>query len=110
MVSQKPFISQEICHIDLNGERSICNVYAYIKSLSRIVEIENKICQRFFKLNTPVEYRMIMSLEGIPASNSPRQIDHQKCTILANDTVVLDVILQNYSKESLLEDAICEDC
>ena len=28
MVSQKPFISQEICHINLNGERNICTVFA----------------------------------------------------------------------------------
>ena len=48
-----------------------------------------------------------MTLEGLHTSNSPRQIDHPKCNILANDTVVLDVILQNYFKELLLEDVIC---
>ena len=45
MVSQKPFISQEICNINFNDERSICTVSAYIKYFLNIVEIENKICQ-----------------------------------------------------------------
>ena len=31
MVSQKPFINQDICHVNLNGERSICTVSTYIK-------------------------------------------------------------------------------
>ena len=31
MVSHKPFINQEIFQINLNGERSICTVSAYIK-------------------------------------------------------------------------------
>ena len=60
---------------------------------------------------TPVEFvsdKLIMSLEGLPTSNSPRQIDHPKFTILANDTVVLDLILQNYFQESLLEYVICD--
>ena len=51
-----------------------------------------------------------MSLDGLHTSNLPRQIDHPKFTILANDTVVLDVIFQNYFQESLLEDVICENC
>ena len=46
MVSPKPFISLEICHINLNGERNICTVSAYIKQFLSIVEIDNKICQR----------------------------------------------------------------
>ena len=50
-----------------------------------------------------------MSLEGLIISNLPRQIDHPKCTILENDTVVLDVIFKNYFKESFLEDVICEN-
>ena len=50
-----------------------------------------------------------MSLEGLPTFNSPRKIYHPKCTILANDTVILDVIFQNYFHESLLEDVICEN-
>ena len=53
---------------------------------------------------------MIMSLERLPTSNSPRKIDHPKCTILANDTVVFDFIFHNYFQESLLEDVICENC
>ena len=51
-----------------------------------------------------------MSLDGLHTSNSPRQINHPKCTILENDIVVLDVIFQNYFKESLLKDIICENC
>ena len=31
MVSEKTFISQEICHINGNGERKMCTVSAYIK-------------------------------------------------------------------------------
>ena len=102
MVSQKPFINQEIFHINLNGERSICTVSAYVKEFLSIVEIENKICQICSKLKTPVELisdKLIMSLEGLPTSNLPRQIDHPKCTILTKDTVVLDVILQKYFKD-----------
>ena len=72
ILSQKPFISQEICHINFNGERSICTVSTYIKEFLSIVEIENKICRRCSKLKTPVELiydKMIMSLEGLPTSN-----------------------------------------
>ena len=77
-------------------------VSAYIKELLSIVEIENKKCHRCYKLKTPVELfteKLIMSLDGLHTSNSPRQIDHPRCTILANDTVVLDVIFQNYFQE-----------
>ena len=31
MLSQKPFINQDICHINLNGERSIYTVSKYGK-------------------------------------------------------------------------------
>ena len=51
-----------------------------------------------------------MSLDGLHTSNFPRQIDHPRCTILANDTVILDVTFQNYFQESLLEDVVCENC
>ena len=54
--------------------------------------------------------KLIMFLEGLPTFNSPRKIDDPKFTILENDTIVLEVILQNYVKESLLEDVICENC
>ena len=50
-----------------------------------------------------------MSLDGLHTSNLPRQFDHPKCKILNNDTVVLDVIFQNYFQGSLLEDVICGD-
>ena len=59
---------------------------------------------------TPVELvtdKMIMSLDGLDTSNLTRQIDHPKSTIFANETSVLDVILQNYFQESLLDDVIC---
>ena len=51
-----------------------------------------------------------MSLDGLHTSNYPRQIDHPKCKILENETVVLDVIFQNYLQGSLLGDVICENC
>ena len=60
-------------------------------------------------MKIPVELvtdKLIMSLDGLHISNSPRKIDHPKCTILENDTVVLDVIFQNYFQESLVEDVI----
>ena len=76
-----------------------------------ILETENEKCHRCSKLNTPVELvtdKLIMSLDRLHTSNLPGKIDHPKCAILANDTVVLDVIFQNYFQESLLEDVICE--
>ena len=57
----------------------------YIKEFLSIVEIEYKIFQICSKLKIPVELvsdKLVMSLEGLPTSNSPRQIDHPKCTIL----------------------------
>ena len=50
-----------------------------------------------------------MSLDALHTSNFPRQIDHPKCTILANYTVVFNVIFHHYFQESLLEDVICEN-
>ena len=67
-----------------------------------IVEIKNKICHRCSKLKTTVELvtdKLIISLDGLHTSNSPGQIDHPKCTILAKDTVILGVIFQNYFPE-----------
>ena len=66
---------------------------------------------RCSKLRTPVELvtdKLIMSLDGLHTSNMSRQIDHPKCTILENDTVLLDAIFQDYFQESFLEDVICE--
>ena len=85
----------------------------YINEFLIIVETENKKCQRCSKLKTPVEVisdKMIIIHEGLPTSNPPRQMDHPKCTILTKDTVVLDVILQKYFKDSFLDDVICENC
>ena len=51
------------------------------------------------KMKTPVElvtHKPIMCLGGSHTSILPRKIDHPKCTILANNTVVLNVIFQNY--------------
>ena len=73
----------------------------YIKKFLSIVEIENKICQRCSKWKTQVELisdKLIMSLEGSPTSNLLSQIDHPKCTIFTQDTVVLDVISQKCFK------------
>ena len=38
--------------------------------------------------------KLIISLDGLHSYNFPRKIDHPKCTILAKDTVVLDVIFR----------------
>ena len=76
-----------------------------------IVEIDNKKCHRCSELKTPVELvtdKLIMYLDGLHTLNSPRKMDHPKCTILANDTVVLNVTFQNYFQVSLLEDVICD--
>ena len=64
-------------------------------------------------MKPPVEVisdKLIMFLEGLPTSNSSRQIDHPKCTTLTKGTVVLDVMSQNYFKDSLLHDVIFENC
>ena len=54
-MSLELFSNQEICHINLNGEKIICTVSTYIKEFLSIVEIDNKIFQRCSKLKTPVE-------------------------------------------------------
>ena len=67
----------------------------YIKEFLSIVDIENKKYHICSKLNTPVELgndKLNMSIDGLHTSNSPRKIYNPKCTILANDSVVLDVI------------------
>ena len=69
-----------------------------------------KKCSR---LKTPVEAvsdKLIMFLEGLPTSNTSRQIDHPKYTSIKNGTVVLDQIFHNYFNDSLLHDVICENC
>ena len=112
MVPKKPFISQKICCIVDNGERKLRKVSAYIKDFLGILKVENKKCHRCSKLKTPVELftdKPILFLDGLQNSNSPWQIDHPKCTILVNDTVVLDLKFQKYFLESLLEDVICEN-
>ena len=111
MVSLELFSNQEICHIDLNGEKIIFTVSTYVKELLSIVEIENKKCQKCSKLKTPVKVvsdKLIMFLEGLPTSNSSKQIDHPKYTSLKKGTFFLDQILQNYFNDSLLHDVICE--
>ena len=102
MVTKKPFVSQEICYINGNGKIKLCAVSAYIKYLLIIVEIENKFFQRCSTLRTPFELitdKLIISLDELLTSNSHKQINHPKCTILANDTIILDVIFQNYYQE-----------
>ena len=74
-----------------------------------IVEIEIGKCHKRSKLRTPVELvsdKLIMYLYGLRNSNLPRQIYHKNCTILENDTLVSDVIFENYFQESFLEDVI----
>ena len=50
-----------------------------------------------------------MFLEGLPTSTLYRKIDHQRCTKLTKSNVVLDVMLHNYFKDSLLHNVICEN-
>ena len=80
IVSHKSFSNQEICHINLNDEKSICTVSTYIKKYLSIVEIENTFFQRCSNMKPPAEVisdKLIMIIEGLPTSDSPRQIDHQ---------------------------------
>ena len=49
-----------------------------------------------------------MSIYGLHTSNSHRQIDNPKCTILAEETIILDEKSHNYFKESLFEYVIYE--
>ena len=42
MITSELFSNQEICHIDLNGEKIISSVSTYIKESLSIIEIENK--------------------------------------------------------------------
>ena len=93
--------------------KRICTVSTYIKEFLSIVEIENKKCQRCSKFKPLAEIiseKLIIILEGLPTSNSIRQIDHPKCTTLTKGTVFLDVMIQNYFKDSLLDDVICGNC
>ena len=101
MTSLKLFSNQEICHIDLNGEKIICTVSTYIKEFLSIVEIDNKKCQKYSRSKTPVEVgsnKLIMFLEGLPTSNSSRKIDHPKYSSIKNGTVVLDHIYRIISR------------
>ena len=78
-----------------------------------IIEIENKKCQKFSKLKTPVEVvcdALIMVLGGIPTYNEYRPIHHPTFTAIKNGTVVLDEIFQKYFDDSLLHDVICDNC
>ena len=113
MISSELFSNQEICHIDLNGEKIISSVSTYIKESLSIIEIDNKKCQKCSKLKTPVEVvydKLIMFLEGIPTSNEYRPIDYPNLTAIKKGTVVLDEIFQKYFDDSLLHDVICDHC
>ena len=84
----------------------------YIKEYLSVVEIEKK-CQRYSNTRQTAEIiydKLIMILEGLTTSDLPRHIDHPKCTILTKKDVVLGVMLQNYFKDSFLDDVICENC
>ena len=66
-----------------------------------------------YKWKTPIELvfdKLIISLDGINSSNSPRQTDYPKYTTLATDTIALNDTFQNYFKESFFGDVICENC
>ena len=109
MISFELFRNQEICLIDLNGEKIISTVSTYVKEYLSIVEIKNKKCQICYRLKTPVEIvsdKLIMFLEGLPTSNEYRKIEHTKYTSIRKVTVVLDQIIQNYFNDSLLHDVM----
>ena len=83
--------------------------YLYKVSLqdySRKIIVDTKKTLRSHLLVTD---KLIMYLDGLHNSNSPRQIDHPKCTILENYTVFY-IIFHNYFQESLLQYVICENC
>ena len=89
----KPYLNQEIRYINWNAESKLSTVSAYIKEFLRKIEIENKTFHIYSKWKTPIEVfpdKMIMYLSGLHIYNSPRQIDHQKCSMLAKYTIVLD--------------------
>ena len=91
----------------------ICTVSTYIKEFLSKVKIGNITLQRFSKFKPPAEVvydKLIMFLEELPTSNSTRRIDHPKCTTLTKGNVVLDVMLHNYFKDSILDNVICESC
>ena len=77
MVPKKHFMSQDICYINGNGESKLCTVSAYIKELLSKVEIENINCHICSKWKKPVELvsdKLIMSLDRLHTSRSPRKI------------------------------------
>ena len=113
MISSELFSNQEICHIDLNGEKRTSSVSTYTKENLSIIEIENKICQKCSNLKPPVEVvcdKLMMVLEGIPTSNEYRSIHHPKITAIKKGTVVLDEIFQKCFYDSLLHDVLCDNC
>ena len=71
------------------------------------------MCQICYKCKIPMELvydKLVMFLNGLNSSNSPSKNYHPKYTKLATNTIILDDIFQNYFKESLFEDIICENC
>ena len=53
--------------------------------------------------------KLIMFLEVLLTSHLRRQIDHPKCNTITKDTVVLDLMLQNYFNDLFLDDVICKN-
>ena len=51
-----------------------------------------------------------MSIDGLNSPNSPRKIDHPNYTSLSKKPIKFDDIFQNYSKKTLIEDLVCENC
>ena len=113
MISSEIFSNQEICHIDLNGEKKISSVSTYMKENLSLIEIENKKCQKCSISKPPVEVvhdKLIMVLDGIPTNLEYRPIHHPKFTAIKKGTVVLDEIFQKYFNDSLLHDVLCDNC
>ena len=54
------------------------------------------MCHICYKRKTPIEIvsdKLIMYIDGLNSSNSPRQIDHPKYTTLATDNITFSLLL-----------------
>ena len=99
-------MNQEISYINGVGESKLFTVSAYIKEFLGIIKIKNKKCRILSKWKTSIELvydKLIMYLNGLHTSNSPRQIDLPKCTILEKYTIVLNEIFRIISGNHCLK-------
>ena len=69
-----------------------------------------ELCKKEKTQIRSVTDKLIISIDGLKISNSPRKIDHPKYTALEMSTIILGDIFQNYFKDSFIEYVICENC